>query len=205
MIVPDYHSTMGKREDIMSATLDLIVEDGIQAVSFSKIFARARVGSGTVYNYFANKEELVNAVYQATSEMLDRAVLLGYDPAAEIKERFVTLFHNMAEFVLSNRKELAFLNACDHSPYVSGELRLRTTPAMEAALSLLSDGQKSGVFNAMNPMMTLKLLTGAIIAVAQGQLDGKYRLDEANIDDAVEACWRAVAWRQEGPVSHSVW
>ncbi|HUX21067.1 MAG TPA: TetR/AcrR family transcriptional regulator [Spirochaetia bacterium] len=189
----------------MSATLDLIVEDGIQAVSFSKIFSRAGVGSGTVYNYFTNKEELVNAVYLATSEMLDQAVLLGYDPAAEIKARFATLFHNMAGFVLSNRKELALLNACDRSPYVSEELRLRTTPAMEAALSLLSDGQKSGVFNAMNPMMTLKLLTGAIIAVAQGQLDGKYRLDDEEINDAVEACWRAVARVPERRVEHSVW
>lgn len=55
---------MSKKQDIMAATLDLIHEEGLQSVTFSKIFKKANVGSGTVYNYFANKEELVNAVYK---------------------------------------------------------------------------------------------------------------------------------------------
>ncbi|MDG0812818.1 TetR/AcrR family transcriptional regulator [Cohnella rhizosphaerae] len=55
---------MGKRQDIMDATLDLIHEEGLQSVTFSKIFKKADVGSGTIYNYFSNKEELVNAVYK---------------------------------------------------------------------------------------------------------------------------------------------
>ena len=46
---------MGKRDDILTATLDLISEEGLQSTTFSKIFKRANVGSGTVYNYFKNK------------------------------------------------------------------------------------------------------------------------------------------------------
>ncbi|MFC4807906.1 TetR/AcrR family transcriptional regulator [Paenibacillus sp. GCM10023250] len=46
----------------MDATLDLIHEEGLQSVTFSKIFKK--VGAGTIYNYFSNKEEFVNAIYK---------------------------------------------------------------------------------------------------------------------------------------------
>ena len=62
---------MSKKKDIMDATLALIHEEGLQSVTFSKLFKRAGVGSGTIYNYFANKEEFVNAVYR------DARMLMG--------------------------------------------------------------------------------------------------------------------------------
>ncbi|MBB3128544.1 AcrR family transcriptional regulator [Paenibacillus rhizosphaerae] len=55
---------MGKKQDIMTATLDLIHEEGLPSVTFAKLIKRANVGSGTIYNYFSNKEDLVNAVYK---------------------------------------------------------------------------------------------------------------------------------------------
>ncbi|MFD1906987.1 TetR/AcrR family transcriptional regulator [Paenibacillus rhizoplanae] len=54
---------MGKRDDILQATLDLITEEGLQSVTFAKIFKRANVGSSTFYHYFENKEQLVNELY----------------------------------------------------------------------------------------------------------------------------------------------
>lgn len=55
---------MGKREDFLNATLDLITEEGLQALTFAKIINRAHVGSSTVYHYFQNKEELVSELFQ---------------------------------------------------------------------------------------------------------------------------------------------
>lgn len=184
---------MGKREDILAATRDLIVEEGLQSLSFSKIFARAGVGSGTVYNYFASKETLVNALYHETVAVMDREVLLGYDPHASIKERFWVLMQNMIRFVLSYRKELAILDACCRSPSFAEELRLQLTPTMEIALSLFSEAQAAGVFRPMDQMVATMMTTGAILAVAQGHLDGKYSLDEAKIEQAITASWRALA------------
>ena len=47
---------MSKKDDIFNAALSLIVEDGIQTVTISKILEKANVGSGTLYNYFSGKE-----------------------------------------------------------------------------------------------------------------------------------------------------
>ena len=74
MIVPKYTSVMGKREDIFEAGRDLIIEGGIEPLTLSKIFARAKVGSGTVYHYFSNKEDLLDVLYRETAEFMDREV-----------------------------------------------------------------------------------------------------------------------------------
>lgn len=184
---------MGKREDILAATLDLVVEGGIQSLSLSKIFARAGVGSGTVYNYFESKEALVNTLYRELLASFNREVLAGYDPTGSLKERFRTLLGNFASFTLVHPKERAFLDACGHLPSIAPELRMGSTPSMEAARALFTEGQRTGAFVEMDPMMMVAMLNSAITAVVQGGIDGKYRFDEAALEQALEACWRAVA------------
>jgi len=184
---------MGKREDIIAATADLIVESGLQSLSFSKIFERAGVGSGTVYNYFPSKESLLSSLYREAADLMDREVLADFDKARSLEKRFKTLLGNMARFVIAHRKELIVILSCGHSPYVAEELRTQITPSLQTALDLFAEGQVSGELMPMHPMMTVTMLTGAITAVAQGALDGKYQLSDGLIEQAIDGCWRAVA------------
>ena len=53
-----------KRDNILHTTLHLIVERGLESTPMSLIASEAAVGMGTIYHYFASKEELVNALYR---------------------------------------------------------------------------------------------------------------------------------------------
>ncbi|MBN2825115.1 MAG: TetR/AcrR family transcriptional regulator, partial [Campylobacterales bacterium] len=64
-----------KRRDIALACEDLFIQKGIKNLTISQIATKAGVGKGTIYDYFANKEdivfEIVNilmAQYNATKE-----------------------------------------------------------------------------------------------------------------------------------------
>lgn len=185
---------MGKREDILSATLDLIVEQGLHAFSFSKLFARAGVGSGTVYHYFASKEELVQTLYREVSALLDQAMLADHDPDAPLKVQFSALMRSMAVFAVTHRKELALLSACDHAAYIAPEWRNQNSPALELALQLVQAGQAQGVFVPMEPMLAVSLVSMGLIAVVEGLEAGKYVSDqETALAQVIEACWRALA------------
>lgn len=193
MIVPRYTVPMGKREDILAATCDLIVEDGIQALSFSRIFARAKVGAGTVYNYFENKEILVNELYRNTLEIMDAALLVNYDKDASIKDRFCLMLLNMVGFVRAHPKENALLTALSHSPYIGAELRDRPRASLSAALDLIDEGQKAGIIVSMDGMVAMSMAAVSIICVVEGQAAGKYPTGDAIIEQAIEACWRMIA------------
>src|ERR1700690_451071 len=49
------------RSQILSAAIDLFSRRGIDAVTIDEIAAAADVGKGTIYNYFATKEDIVVA------------------------------------------------------------------------------------------------------------------------------------------------
>jgi AcrR family transcriptional regulator len=184
---------VGKREDILTATRDLIVEEGIQAFSFSKLFSRAGVGAGTVYNYFPNKEELVNSLYRESLAIMDRELLSGYDPGSPLKERFFSMLLNMAHFVRAYPRENAVLTALSHSPYIDQELRDQPRVSVEAAFALFDEGQRNGTLAPMDAKVAMSMVSVAIICIAEGQLVGKYPNDKATLEQALEACWRMVA------------
>ena len=64
----DMFSGMSKRTDILNTTLKLVIEKGIHNTPMSLIAEKAGAGMGTIYNYFASKEELINALYLKLKE-----------------------------------------------------------------------------------------------------------------------------------------
>lgn len=183
---------MGKREDILTATLDLITEEGLQSVTFAKIFKRANVGSGTVYNYFKNKEELVNELYKDILIHMSEFTLENYDPTVTLYERFKLYLNRIADFAINYPKELQFLENYSHSPYISEEFRSMTDSAMNGFFSIILEGQKQGIVREMNLMMCCQIATGLIIAVIKGHLNNKYPLSEVEIKQTIESCWKAI-------------
>lgn len=184
---------MGKREDILEATRDLVAEEGIHAFSYPKIFERAGVGSGTVYHYFEGKEALLVATYRQALTTMDAEVLAGYDPEASVPLRFAALVRNTVRFVSLRWKDLAVLEACGHLPVLAEEKLRRTPPSAAATFALLADGRAQGYFLPLDPMMVSSMLMGAVTSLVEGHRNGKYVLDDGALDQVVAACWRAVA------------
>lgn len=50
------------RDKILSVALELFAQNGFQGTSVSKIAEKASISKGLMYNYFKNKEELLEAV-----------------------------------------------------------------------------------------------------------------------------------------------
>ncbi|MFC5451525.1 TetR/AcrR family transcriptional regulator [Paenibacillus aestuarii] len=185
---------MSKKQDIMAATLDLIDEEGLQSVTFAKIFKKANVGSGTIYNYFANKEELVNAVYREARLLMGEYLLKGYDPEASLYERFKCLQLNRLKFGMHHPKEFLFIDSFSFSPYISPELRDMDDAqnSREVILSLIIEGQKQGVFKEMDSHLCHQLIHGIISSILKGYYVQKYPLNEIQTQQVLEASWKAI-------------
>ena len=62
-------------EFILEATTQILLEDGYDAVSTNKIAKRAGVSIGTLYQYFSNKEQIIEAVAQRYFDQLGEKVM----------------------------------------------------------------------------------------------------------------------------------
>ncbi|MBW7453446.1 TetR/AcrR family transcriptional regulator [Paenibacillus sepulcri] len=184
---------MSKRQDIMNATLDLIDEEGLQSVTFAKIIKRAKVGSGTIFNYFSNKEELVNEVYKEARMLMGRCLLSGYDPELSLYERFKCLQLNRLRFAVDFPKEFRFIDHYSYSPYILREIRdMDEAGSSRIVQALIVEGQKQGIFKELNSHLCHQLIHGIISSIAKGYYVHKYPLTEREIRQTLEVSWKAI-------------
>lgn len=51
------------REQVLNATLDLVLSDGVKAVSLRKIAAKVGCAAPTIYYYFSSKQEIIETLW----------------------------------------------------------------------------------------------------------------------------------------------
>ncbi|MFF2016060.1 MULTISPECIES: TetR/AcrR family transcriptional regulator [Paenibacillus] len=184
---------MGKREDITDATLDLIDELGLQSVTIAQILKKAKVGSGTLFNYFRTKDELVHEVYRLARNKMGYSLLEGYDSTASLYERFTSLHRNRIRFGMKYRKEFLFSDSYSFSPYIPPELRnMDESGEIQEIMSVLSEGQKQGLIRDMDAKLCHQITYGIVASVLKGYYIQKYELDEKREKETLEACWKAI-------------
>ena len=57
-----------KKEQILQAAIAVIAREGFHTSTTDKIAAATRVAVGTIYNYFKNKEDILNHIFQVEYE-----------------------------------------------------------------------------------------------------------------------------------------
>lgn len=79
--------TERKREDILAAALKEFDMRGFQATSMDRIAASAQVSKRTVYNHFATKEVLFDAIADKLSARVRAVTAYPYDPQRPVDEQ----------------------------------------------------------------------------------------------------------------------
>jgi AcrR family transcriptional regulator len=75
-----------KRNAILEAAAHAVAVLGVGAPT-AKIATEAGVAEGTLFTYFANKDELLNQLYLALKADLANAMMASYPSAADLRER----------------------------------------------------------------------------------------------------------------------
>jgi len=83
------------RRGILDAAIGLLMQDGIQGLTMDRVAAEAGVAKGTLYVYFKNKEEILDASVETSFDPLIGAlsVLLNGNQAPDRKRAEFSLCH----------------------------------------------------------------------------------------------------------------
>lgn len=114
--------TEHKRAELLQAATEVFLEVGYDRTLMSDISARAECSKGTLYRYFASKEDLYFAVIMALSATATQAILEALEAADE----------NFSEQLL--KFGTAFLSAT-YSPKFQAMRRLAFAPNENEAIS----------------------------------------------------------------------
>jgi AcrR family transcriptional regulator len=156
-----------RRRDIMEAAIRLFREEGYNETTVGDIAAAADVATGTLYLYFASKEQILAAVHESFHGAL--AEKMG-EVAAELLERrangepvdlkvAVDRLLDITGAFMSERRE-----ACEVvMKYLAGPEIMRSEKVLVEFLTrLLEEGVRQGVVQTSDPEMAARLMSAAI-------------------------------------------
>jgi AcrR family transcriptional regulator len=102
-----------KREAILAAALALFSERAFDGTPMPLVAARAGVGAGTIYRYFASKEALGNAVFRDCKLAMQRHLLERHAAGLTPREEFGAMWQGLWSFLQEQPAAYRFLETVE--------------------------------------------------------------------------------------------
>ena len=183
-----------RRDEILEAMLDLVVEQGLQA-PMSALAKRSGASPGVIYHYFPSKDELIRSVYQRVRASKRDVFLEGVRPEMAPRDALLLVWMNAYRFYRTHPREARFLDQYLNSPYCfpAGEVE-EADSDFAPILKLLQPKKMGGVMKDLPQEAVTSLTLGLAADLAKAPR----AFSEATLMRIAETVWAAVA-EEPGP------
>lgn len=157
---------MDKREQILTSALRLFVEFGFHGTPTSKIAKEAGVSNGTLFHYFATKEDLIKELYISIKNELNQFLFSKITPQDGIEVVIKKVFIYFIYWALDNREKNHYIQQVLFSPHI---FQIPESVAMEQSqkhIQLIEEAKATKVIK--------DLPTNLIYTLANSHLMGIY-------------------------------
>jgi TetR/AcrR family transcriptional regulator, repressor of fatR-cypB operon len=174
---------------IYNATLDLVVENGIEGIKMCEVARAARLATGTIYIYFKNKEELINALFLECRKAAASCYFLGFHEDQDFKEGLRTIWVNLCKYKYKNLQETIFIEQCYHSHFITEDTREMIRQLFEPLYRLIERGKKEGIIKDMETFFLLNYVIGISNEMVKSTHYKGIQLTNEQIDLLFSLCW----------------
>ncbi|MCB1775343.1 MAG: TetR/AcrR family transcriptional regulator, partial [Gammaproteobacteria bacterium] len=91
--------TQQKRRAILEAALREFEANGFDQTSMDRIAASAAVSKRTVYNHFASKSALFDAIVSELSDKVAKVTEIPYDPGVSLRDQLAAIGHQVIDML----------------------------------------------------------------------------------------------------------
>ncbi|WP_018306539.1 TetR/AcrR family transcriptional regulator [Desulfitobacterium hafniense] len=137
-----------KQRCIKNAVVQLILEEGFQGTSISKIAKAAGVSPATVYIYYENKDAMLRDIYQEYAEDTIQYLLQCLSPNMAGEEIIAKLIRRYYFFIVENKEVFHFIEQFSACPVLHSSCGSMKGPA--DLNQLLADLKKQQILNDFN-------------------------------------------------------
>ncbi|ABZ92646.1 TetR/AcrR family transcriptional regulator [Leptospira biflexa] len=183
-------SKLNKSEEILTAALELFTAKGFDGTAVPLIAERANVAAGTIYRYFASKEELVNSLFQKWQESLYNKIKDNFPENVEPKEQFHRIWLSMAEFQRENPIAFDFLEMQYNLPYLDKKSLAKRALLLKFLTRFAHDNRD--ILIKFPPDALIAIVWGAFVGLVKGSRNGKIKLDDQFLKESEDLLWNAI-------------
>jgi AcrR family transcriptional regulator len=177
-----------KRKAILLAAAREIAQTGLGA-STAKIAKSANLAEGTLFTYFATKDDLLNELYIELKSDAYRRINANFPHAAALRERAKYIWTQYLLWAMENpddRKTSMQLNVSD---VITAETRARIAGERGAVEQALTEVDKRGAFKDLPPGFASSAMAAMQEAVSD-TVAKRPRQKAMLIEQGFEAFWR---------------
>lgn len=185
---------------LLDAAEEVAAREGVDAANLQAIAARAGVAVGTIYNYFADRDALIEALFAKRRaelvEVVDATASTTADAPFEVQLR--AFVENLLEFFDRRRCFLRILIDAEHVRARPAAARDRRSSALEHVRARAAHLVRVGVASGTLRPERADLYPDALVGVVRGILVGRAAESEPlsrNADALVDIFLRGTAVR----------
>lgn len=104
MPIPKIKQNKERRQKFLECSIDLFVEKGYANTSIREIIVKSGFGTGTFYNYFIDKEDILKALLEEFADEIISSINNYYTTEKNLYKRFVETKRVIMEVFTSNEK-----------------------------------------------------------------------------------------------------
>ncbi|NLO29272.1 MAG: TetR/AcrR family transcriptional regulator [Methanosarcina mazei] len=183
-----------KRTAIMEAALKLLTERGFHGTSTAQISKDACVATGTLFNYFPTKEDLINSLYFEVKGELSQAMGEDLEVEGTFQGKLRKIWSNLVKWGVDNQEEFLFVGQFCTSPYITKFTRDEVMKEYVFLHDLVDEGIKTGEIRDFSAELIIAMFYQGSRAVVNFILDSDSLLDENKIiEDGFQIIWRGLA------------
>lgn len=188
-----------KREAILKAALTVFAEFGVNGVPVPEIAARAGVGTGTIYRFFASKEELINEVFREQKRLLHHRLTENLDLSLAPQELYRDHWRRLVSFAREQPDAFRFLELQDHLPYLDDQSRALEQQVLGPITARARALRRRGVYRKeLRVEVFMTLSWGAFVNLFKAERNGRIKVRQSDITAACDACWRMIVAPDQG-------
>lgn len=182
-----------KRERILAAAAKLIVQNGLHC-SMSAIADEAGVATGSLYNYFLSKEDLVRGVYGRIAETMTERLSAPAEPGMSHAARIQRYIADYIDFVWEDALRARLFDYLDNTPLITeDEAKSIFGPFVDHASVMLEEARRAGAVIDMPVRLMASFVRGAIRNTLKRRRTDPGPLSEGERSQIASMCWQSIA------------
>lgn len=182
-----------RRERILAAAAKLIVANGLQC-SMAAIAETAGVATGSIYNYFKSKDDMIRGVYAQLAEVIFSRLIAETDTQDGAQARIFRYIYDYIDFIWEDRERATLFEYLSNVPLITPQELLQTfDKANRHSLGLMAAGQQEGLVTDLPPATLAGYIGGGIRNTLKWRRADPGPLTEVERDQIALMCWNAIA------------
>ena len=176
---------------IFDATVRLTARVGIAGLKMSSIAKEAEIAAGTIYLYYKNKQELLNAVY---SNLKTEGIfsVMGKIEHLPIQVQLFRLWEVAFEYHVTNVNKSIFIEQFELSPMISVENKTMEIDSMSYLHKTLDEAKKNEIVKPINNHIIISLIIGFMKDLSVQATNGIIDANEEVKHLCYSMCWNAI-------------